>query len=344
MTPLFSVLIDTYNHQGYIEQAVVSAIEQDFPASDYEILVVDDGSTDHTPEIVRKFEPRVRLLRKENGGQASAINYGTAHAKGTFVAFLDGDDIWLPSKLSRVASEFEKNPNAVMVYHNFRFWDDRTNTTWDGWFTGVSGNVLADRCKLLSWSPPPTSSLAFRRSILMRLMPVPAECSFMHDGYLTSTAICLGSVGAIPESLTINRVHGQNLWFAEKGEPNLRVFKDRVSVRKAAMQSVRQWVRTNGSRSSRAQIRALMNVWQLQKESDEFHIRPPGNLRYFVHVCRHNLTLRPTMTHSHFFYNCVHALVSLIFGRENTRYLEGVRSRVKRLKLRGRAERQASQQ
>src|SRR6516225_6521253 len=106
MTPLFSVLIDTYNHQGYIEQAVVSAIEQDFPASDYEILVVDDGSTDHTPEIVRKFEPRVRLLRKENGGQASAINYGTAHAKGTFVAFLDGDDIWLPSKLSRVASEF----------------------------------------------------------------------------------------------------------------------------------------------------------------------------------------------------------------------------------------------
>ncbi|MGH7836756.1 MAG: glycosyltransferase family 2 protein, partial [Candidatus Binataceae bacterium] len=72
--PIISVVVDTYNQERYIEQAIVSVLEQDFPAADMEILVVDDGSTDRTPEIVHKFAPRVRLLRKKNGGQASAFN------------------------------------------------------------------------------------------------------------------------------------------------------------------------------------------------------------------------------------------------------------------------------
>ena len=77
-----SVLIDTYNHERFIEQAIVSVLEQDFPATDREIIVVDDGSTDRTPEIVKKFGPRVRLLRKKNGGQASAFNAGIPECKG----------------------------------------------------------------------------------------------------------------------------------------------------------------------------------------------------------------------------------------------------------------------
>jgi glycosyltransferase involved in cell wall biosynthesis len=78
--PILSVLIEAYNHERYIEQAIVSAIEQDFPSADSEIVVVDDGSTDRTPEIVRKYGSRVRLLRKENGGQASAFNAGFSEA------------------------------------------------------------------------------------------------------------------------------------------------------------------------------------------------------------------------------------------------------------------------
>src|SRR5579872_4503241 len=100
--PNVTVLIDTYNHERFIEETLVSVVEQDFPASETEILVVDDGSTDRTPEIVRKFEPRVRLLRKSNGGQASAFNAGIPEAKGEIIAFLDGDDWWAPGKLRRV--------------------------------------------------------------------------------------------------------------------------------------------------------------------------------------------------------------------------------------------------
>src|SRR5271154_7189482 len=98
--PFVSVLIDTYNHERFIEKAIVSVLEQDFPATEREILVVDDGSSDSTPEIIRKFAPQVRLLRKVNGGQASAFNAGIPECRGEVVSFLDGDDWWAPHKLT----------------------------------------------------------------------------------------------------------------------------------------------------------------------------------------------------------------------------------------------------
>src|SRR5262249_1478454 len=115
--PFVSVLIDTYNHERFIEQAIVSALEQDFPASDREILVVDDGSTDRTPEIARKLEPRIRMLRKPNGGQASAFNAAIPACSGEIIAFLDGDDWWKGDKLAKVVSVLSANPSCGIVGH-----------------------------------------------------------------------------------------------------------------------------------------------------------------------------------------------------------------------------------
>src|SRR5260370_19566717 len=111
------VLIDTYNHERFVEQAVVSVLEQDFPDAEREIIVVDDGSTDGTSEIVKKFEPRVRLLRKMNGGQASAFNAGIPECKGEIVAFLDGDDWWAPGELQAVAGALSREPSIGVVAH-----------------------------------------------------------------------------------------------------------------------------------------------------------------------------------------------------------------------------------
>src|SRR5260370_36421951 len=94
-----SVLIDTYNHERFVEQAVVSVLEQDFPDAEREIIVVDDGSTDGTSEIVKKFEPRVRLLRKMNGGQSSALNARRPGRKGGIGALLEGACRWGPGEL-----------------------------------------------------------------------------------------------------------------------------------------------------------------------------------------------------------------------------------------------------
>src|SRR5437867_4724210 len=128
--PFVSVLIDTYNHERFIEQAIVSVLEQDFPAADREIIVVDDGSTDGTPEIVKKFEPRVRLLRKENGGQASAFNAGIPECQGEIVAFLDGDDWWAPNKLTCVTGALTSDAAVGLVGHGITevFSDGRQHT------------------------------------------------------------------------------------------------------------------------------------------------------------------------------------------------------------------------
>src|SRR5271163_2848528 len=97
--PLFTVLIDTFNYGKYVEEAVRSALEQDFPAEEFEVLVVDDGSTDDTAARLEKFAGRIRYEHKPNGGQASAFNFGVKRARGEFIALLDADDIWLPNKL-----------------------------------------------------------------------------------------------------------------------------------------------------------------------------------------------------------------------------------------------------
>ena len=117
-TPSITVLIDTYNHERFIEEAHRQRARTGFSArSDMEILVVDDGSTDRTPEIVRKFEPRVRLLRKANGGQASAFNAGISEARGEIVSFLDGDDWWARNKLTRVMQAMSSDPAVGIVGH-----------------------------------------------------------------------------------------------------------------------------------------------------------------------------------------------------------------------------------
>jgi len=114
---LVTVLIDTYNHERFVEQAITSVLEQDMSMADVEIVVVDDGSTDRTPEIVRSFEPRVRLIRKPNGGQASAFNIALPQTRGEMVAMLDGDDWWAKQKLRRALETLEANPDVGIVGH-----------------------------------------------------------------------------------------------------------------------------------------------------------------------------------------------------------------------------------
>jgi glycosyltransferase involved in cell wall biosynthesis len=80
--PAVTVLIDTYNHERYIQEAMVSVLEQDFPRAEMEILVVDDGSTDRTPEIVRKFAPGVRLIQKNKRRPDVRLQYRHSRGQG----------------------------------------------------------------------------------------------------------------------------------------------------------------------------------------------------------------------------------------------------------------------
>jgi glycosyltransferase involved in cell wall biosynthesis len=116
--PLISVIITSYNSEKFIEEAVISVLDQTF--QNFEIIIVDDQSTDSTSGIVKKIsarDDRIKFHSISHSGKPSTVrNYGIALAKGDYVAFLDGDDIWEKYKLEEQVNSIKKNPDAVLVY------------------------------------------------------------------------------------------------------------------------------------------------------------------------------------------------------------------------------------
>jgi glycosyltransferase involved in cell wall biosynthesis len=111
MSTRFSVIIPAYNRARFIAEALKSVLEQSLPP--YEVIVVDDGSTDNTAEVVQQYGPAVTYLRQENAGAGAARNCGISHSSGEWVAFLDSDDTWLPLYLEKQSEQIDRYPKAV---------------------------------------------------------------------------------------------------------------------------------------------------------------------------------------------------------------------------------------
>lgn len=115
--PTVSIVIPIYNSAWSIRDTILSALNQSF--TDYEVILVDDGSTDGLTAVIGQFlnaDKRLRLVTQENGGLAAARNRGLAEARGAFVAFLDADDLWHPKFLERVLAELVADPDAPFAY------------------------------------------------------------------------------------------------------------------------------------------------------------------------------------------------------------------------------------
>ncbi len=142
--PLVSAIIPTYNRRDDVVIAVRTAIEQTYPAESLEIIVVDDGGADDTAEVLaRTYRDRVRTLKKPNGGVSSARNHGLAVAKGDYLALLDSDDEWLPTKIERQVDYLAAHPGYGMVITDvermdehrvgFEIFHRREQIPVDGW-------------------------------------------------------------------------------------------------------------------------------------------------------------------------------------------------------------------
>jgi glycosyltransferase involved in cell wall biosynthesis len=110
--PQVSVIIPTYNRGWILKEAIDSVLTQDY--KDFELIVVDDGSTDNTSEILASYGNGIRVLFQENKGVSAARNRGIAEASGQFIAFIDSDDLWLPQKLSTQVEFFNQTPDALI--------------------------------------------------------------------------------------------------------------------------------------------------------------------------------------------------------------------------------------
>jgi GT2 family glycosyltransferase len=284
--PVVTVLIDTYNHERFIEQAIRSVLEQDFPLSDAEIIVVDDGSTDRTPELVRRFEPRVRLLQKKNGGQASAFNAGIREARGEIVAFLDGDDWWAPNKLSSVVDAMRSNPSIGIVGHGitmvhldgceqseilregFRF---RADAVEGAWLFRLRRSFLG------------TSRMTIRTSLLQRIGPVPEAVVVQADEYLFTLAAALADGQVLPDALTYYRYHDANRFQMSHYDPE-RIRAKQGSLAALASTLAAELARHGINQQARNAITKI-----IQAEADQLRLQFGGGTP--IETCRTEWTI-----------------------------------------------------
>lgn len=116
--PFFSVIIPLYNKADYISDCLKSALNQNF--DDYEIVIVNDGSTDTSVSIVETFvSSKIKLFHQDNAGASAARNNGVNFAKGKYIAFLDADDIWKPNHLTCIKASIDFMPNAGLYANNY---------------------------------------------------------------------------------------------------------------------------------------------------------------------------------------------------------------------------------
>jgi Glycosyl transferase family 2 len=221
--PRVSIVVNTYNHERFLAQALRSVIRQDFPAHSTEIIVVDDGSTDSTYEVLGEFLPYIRYIHQKNGGQVSAFNTGLAEARGEILAFLDGDDWWEATKLSRIVAAFDANPKIAAVGHGYY------EVNEDG---AIAATISPEKHRYLSLESPAqaresapfriflgTSRLAIRRSVAHRALPVPPALPFF-DNFIFTQAIAISGAEILPQPLCHYRIHSGSLYTGEDANQN----------------------------------------------------------------------------------------------------------------------------
>ncbi len=211
--PLVSVLVANYNYERYVCRAIESLQRQCWRR--WEAVICDDGSRDGSVEAIARYvarDSRVRLVRQENGGMASALNRAAAEANGDLVALLDSDDEYMPGRLAAVVARFRDRPEAGVVCHPLRtirpdggvIKPCHPRSLAEGWLApGMLEGVEP--------ALPPCSGLTFRREVAQRVFPLPERFRRCADKVAQDRAALLAPVASIGEPLALYRIHGANL-------------------------------------------------------------------------------------------------------------------------------------
>jgi glycosyltransferase involved in cell wall biosynthesis len=237
--PLVTILIDTYNYGRFVGRAIESVVAQTYPASRIEILVVDDGSTDNTPEVIERYSDRVRYVRKPRGGQASALNEGVRQAQGDIICLLDADDYFYPDKVNTVVEAFRGGPEVGLVYDNINIVDGAGKKlreipwgrTWTCRRVTVS-KVPAQLQSLILLGHPwncMTSSMSLRKSVA-DVLQVPEDV-FPHSADLFMGIVLpfMAEVRVIETVLTAYVFHGENLVLFRSSPANRELLKRQLA-------------------------------------------------------------------------------------------------------------------
>ena len=219
---LVSIVINNYNYGRFIGAAIDSALAQTYPHT--EIIVVDDGSSDNSRDVIERYGDRVTAIFKPNGGQASAFNAGFQASRGDVICFLDSDDIFHPRKVEtclQVMREKLKTNPRVMVYHRLEMVDKDGNSLhrydppelWN-----YAPNLYEHACKYrdIPFHGAPTSGNMFSRALAERVFPMPEQkIRVCADSVVVRAMSLLGDVYGIDEPLGLYRLHGKNHYMSD---------------------------------------------------------------------------------------------------------------------------------
>jgi glycosyltransferase involved in cell wall biosynthesis len=211
---LLTIILNNHNYGRFIASAIESVLNQTY--HDFELLIIDDGSTDNSLEVISAYnDRRINRIFKENGGQASALVVGIKAAKGDYIAFLDSDDVWASNKLQRCVDVLEKEKDIVLLNHGFNMVDyDGNPLSCCHRFTSTERYQLREdfRRSKTNFQLVPTSFFIGRRKECQELI---LDCQAWKVGADTPVIIGLGMRGTIynlDETLGSYRSHGKNLW------------------------------------------------------------------------------------------------------------------------------------
>jgi len=222
--PLVTALINNYNYGRFLAEAIDSALAQTW--QNLEVLVVDDGSTDNSREVLERYDDKIRVIYKENGGQASAFNAGIREAKGEILCFLDSDDIWHSNKVEQVVAKYQEGHFGLVCHDLYEvdanrnrvneFLQSQTNNT-----PLCSGNLLKVLQKTIKWMFSATSGMSLPTKLALEIIPLPEnDWRISADAPLALASICHAPAGVIQEALGEYRLHGKNGYASIKKDLN----------------------------------------------------------------------------------------------------------------------------
>ena len=214
--PLVSAVVTAYNYERYLPDAIDSALAQDYPAGRLEIIVVDDGSTDGTPEVGRRYAAaypgRIRYIRQDNAGLAAATTRGLFEARGELITLLDADDAWVTSRTRLLVDALERNPQAGLVYGDMEVIDGDGRTLAESWLTEAQQTPFRGRvaAQLLRSNFVIAPSLMARADLRSRFCPIP---SFFpaQDWYIAARVAEVAEVEFVPAVVARYRRHDANM-------------------------------------------------------------------------------------------------------------------------------------
>jgi glycosyltransferase involved in cell wall biosynthesis len=209
---LISIIINNYNYARFLAEAIDSALNQTYQQT--EVIVVDDGSTDRSREIMAEYGDRIQAIYQENGKQGAALNNGFAASQGDIVIFLDSDDYLLPTAIERIIEVWK--PEASKIHYRLQVVNADGSPT--GAFiptttaTLASGKVWQELIKTSGYTSTCMSGNAYSRQALSQVFPIPSEYKTTADDYLMISTPFYGELIAIQEHLGVYRIHTNNQW------------------------------------------------------------------------------------------------------------------------------------